>query len=151
MVVDTLKNAVVVPATAIRPGPSGPYVYLLTNGDVAITKNVKVGQQDENIAVVASGLKAGDTVLTSGFGRLADGAKVRVVSDGREGAEKQASDNAGRNSASAPAADERRRRKWDFTRAGRGRVATRRRRRHGARPPPLPKPEDNLKRSEPGR
>ena len=81
MVVDTLKNAVVVPATAIRPGPSGPYVYILTDGDVAITRNVKVSQQDENIAVIASGLKAGDTVLTSGFGRLSDGAKVRIVSD----------------------------------------------------------------------
>ncbi|HXZ15296.1 MAG TPA: efflux RND transporter periplasmic adaptor subunit, partial [Roseiarcus sp.] len=101
MVVDTLKNAVVVPATAIRPGPSGPYVYLLTEGDVAITRNVKVSQQDENIAVVASGLQPGDTVLTSGFGRLSDGAKVRVVSDeppvGEGADDKQAREDASAN------------------------------------------------------
>ena len=101
MVVDTLKNAVVVPATAIRPGPSGPYVYVLTDGEVAITRNVKVSQQDENLAVVASGLKAGDTVLTSGFGRLSDGAKVRVVSDeppvGEGAGDRQARDDAGVN------------------------------------------------------
>ncbi|ARN81521.1 efflux RND transporter periplasmic adaptor subunit [Methylocystis bryophila] len=162
MVVDTLKNAVVVPATAIRPGPSGPYVYLLTNGDVAITKNVKVGQQDENIAVVASGLKAGDTVLTSGFGRLADGAKVRVVSDeppvAEAPGEKQASDNAGQNSGGlAPARGERRRHRE----SGGGANGISRGQEGGAlrpdgagatapaAPPPLPKPEDNLKRSEP--
>jgi multidrug efflux system membrane fusion protein len=105
MVVDTLKNAVVVPATAIRPGPSGPYVYLLTDGDVAVTRNVKVGQQDENLAVIASGLKAGDTVLTSGFGRISDGAKVRIVSDEppvAEGPGEKARNEAGAN-APAPA------------------------------------------------
>ncbi|MFY9656723.1 MAG: efflux RND transporter periplasmic adaptor subunit [Methylocystis sp.] len=113
MVVDTLKNAVVVPATAIRPGPSGSYVYLLANGDVAITRNVKVSQQDENIAVIASGLKGGDTVLTSGFGRLSDGAKVRIVSDEPavgEGPGDKARANAGVNSgAPAPPRGEHRR------------------------------------------
>jgi len=112
MVVDTLKNAVVVPATAIRPGPSGPYVYLLADGE-AITRNVKVGQQDENIAVIASGLKGGDTVLTSGFGRLSDGAKVRIVSDEppvAEGAGDKARDEAGANAGAPPRGERRRNR-----------------------------------------
>jgi multidrug efflux system membrane fusion protein len=165
MVVDTLKNAVVVPATAIRPGPSGPYVYVLTDSDVAITRNVKVSQQDENIAVAASGLKGGDTVLTSGFGRLSDGAKVRVVSDepsaAESGGEKQARDDAGANSgAHAPPRGEYRRNReghsgGNWPRRGDRAQQESEAQPEGARnttapaaPPPL-KPDDSPKRSEP--
>jgi membrane fusion protein, multidrug efflux system len=161
MVVDTLKNAVVVPATAIRPGPSGPYVYVLTEGDLAITRNVKVSQQDENIAVVASGLKAGDTVLTSGFGRLSDGAKVRVVSDeppvGEGGGEKQARDDAGANpGALAPPRGGRRRNReggggGNWPGGGDGPQQGGETRVDGARNVTAPpsKPDDSPKRSEP--
>ena len=160
MVVDTLKNAVVVPATAIRPGPSGPYVYVLSDGDVAITRNVKVSQQDENIAVAASGLKAGDTVLTSGFGRLSDGAKVRVVSDEppvAEGAgEKLARDGAGAG-ALAPPRGEHRRNREGGNRLDRGDRAQQggEAQPEGARNAtaralqPSLKPDDSPKRSEP--
>jgi len=40
---------------------------------------VTTGQQDENIAVVTRGLEAGGQVVTSGFARLSNGAKVHVV------------------------------------------------------------------------
>ena len=161
MVVDTLKNAVVVPATAIRPGPSGPYVYVLTDGDVAITRNVKVNQQDENIAVAASGLRAGETVLTSGFGRLSDGAKVRVVSDeaaiAEGGGEKPPRDGAG---ALAPPRGEHRRNReggGGGTRPGRGDRAQQgsEAQPDGARNATAPalqaplKPDESPKRSEP--
>ncbi len=152
MVVDTLSNAVVVPAMAIRPGPSGPYVYILTDGDLAITRNVKVSQQDENIAVVASGLKGGDTVLTSGFGRISDGAKVRVVSDEPDVAsgtgEKQAQGDAG---ALAPPRGERRRNR-EGGRNPRAQQGGEPRSGGEQEAPALPapaKPDDSPKRSEP--
>jgi multidrug efflux system membrane fusion protein len=79
LVVDTIKQAVVVPSTAIQRGPSGAYVYMLGQNDVATLRNVTTGQQDENIAVVTRGLEAGGQVVTSGFARLSNGAKVHVV------------------------------------------------------------------------
>jgi membrane fusion protein, multidrug efflux system len=79
LVVDTIKQAVVVPSTAIQRGPSGAYVYVLGDDDVATLKNVTTGQQDENIAVVTRGLEPGGHVVTSGFARLSNGAKVHVV------------------------------------------------------------------------
>jgi multidrug efflux system membrane fusion protein len=79
LVVDTIKQAVVVPSTAIQRGPSGAYVYMLGQDDVATLRNVTTGQQDENIAVVTRGLEAGGQVVTSGFARLSNGAKVHVV------------------------------------------------------------------------
>ena len=94
MVVDTVKNALVVPSTAVQPGPSGPYVYILAEGDVAKLRNVTTGFQDDhaNLAVVSQGLSEGDQVVTTGFGRLSDGAKVRVVRGGD--AEKSGDDSA---------------------------------------------------------
>ena len=59
LVVDTIKQAVVVPSTAIQRGPNGAYVYMLGQDDVATLKNVTTGQQDENIAVVTRGLERG--------------------------------------------------------------------------------------------
>jgi multidrug efflux system membrane fusion protein len=79
LIVDTIKRAVVVPSTAIQRGPSGAYVYVLGQDDVATLKNVTTGQQDENVAVVTRGLEAGGQVVTSGFARLSNGAKVHVV------------------------------------------------------------------------
>jgi len=57
LVVDTIKQAVVVPSTAIQRGPSGAYVYMLGQNDVATLRNVTTGQQDENVAVVTRGLE----------------------------------------------------------------------------------------------
>jgi membrane fusion protein, multidrug efflux system len=41
-------------------------------------RSVTTGRQDEHIVVIASGLDPGTTVVTSGFARLFDGAKVHV-------------------------------------------------------------------------
>jgi multidrug efflux system membrane fusion protein len=80
MIVDTIKHAVVVPSPAVQRGPGGAYVYVLEDGDDAVKlRNVTTGQQDENIAVITQGLSAGQRVVTSGFSRLSDGAKVRVT------------------------------------------------------------------------
>jgi multidrug efflux system membrane fusion protein len=40
---------------------------------------VAIGQQDDRQAVIASGLNVGDLVVTTGFARLTDGAKVQVA------------------------------------------------------------------------
>jgi membrane fusion protein, multidrug efflux system len=79
LIVDTIKGAVVVPSTAIQRGPNGAFVYVLNEArDKAALRLVTTGRQDEHIAVVTNGLETGETVVTSGFARLADGAKVRV-------------------------------------------------------------------------
>jgi multidrug efflux system membrane fusion protein len=43
---------------------------------------VKIARQDEKQAVIAEGVKPGDTLVVNGFGRLKDGATV-AVSDGK--------------------------------------------------------------------
>jgi membrane fusion protein, multidrug efflux system len=79
--VDTLSQALVVPTSAVQRGPAGTFSYVIGDGDIATAKPVVVTQQNENDAVVASGLSPGDRVVTTGFANLSDGAKVIIGKD----------------------------------------------------------------------
>jgi multidrug efflux system membrane fusion protein len=79
--VDTLPKAVVVPTSAVQRGPAGTFSYVIGDDDVVSAKPIVVAQQNENDAVIASGLSASDRVVTTGFANLADGAKVIVGKD----------------------------------------------------------------------
>ncbi|MGJ0507237.1 MAG: efflux RND transporter periplasmic adaptor subunit, partial [Methylocystis sp.] len=78
LMLDTIRNATVVPSPAVQRGPNGAFVYVLDGDGRAHMRNVTTGRQDEHTAVIASGLDPGTTVVTSGFARLFDGAKVHV-------------------------------------------------------------------------
>lgn len=78
MELDTIKGAIVVPATAVRQGGDGSFVWLL-NSDQTVTKTtVKTGQATGVQVQITEGLKAGDKVITEGGDRLRDGGKVQL-------------------------------------------------------------------------
>src|SRR5437016_2822392 len=81
--VETLEKAIVVPTSAVQRGPAGTFSYVIGEGDIATAKPVVVTQQNENDAVIASGLTTSDRVVTTGFANLSDGAKVLVGTDDR--------------------------------------------------------------------
>src|SRR5947207_7949378 len=76
--VDTLSQAVVVPTSAVQRGPAGTFSYVIGHGDIVTAKPVVVTQQNENDAVIASGLSSSDRVVTTGFANLSNGAKVII-------------------------------------------------------------------------
>jgi multidrug efflux system membrane fusion protein len=82
VLVDTLKNVIVASTEAIQRGPDGPYVYVVGADNTVSMRAVKVARQDETQAVIAEGVTPGEKLVTSGFGRLKDGASVSV-SDGK--------------------------------------------------------------------
>jgi multidrug efflux system membrane fusion protein len=73
----------VVPTSAVQRGPAGTFSYVIGVGDIATANPVVVTQQNENDAVIASGLTTSDRVVTTGFANLSDGAKVLVGTDDR--------------------------------------------------------------------
>ena len=81
--VDTLSQAMVVPTSAVQRGPAGTFSYVIGDGDIVTAKPVAVTQQNENDAVIASGLSPSDRVVTTGFASLSDGAKVVIGKDGQ--------------------------------------------------------------------
>ncbi|MGY6247823.1 efflux RND transporter periplasmic adaptor subunit [Bosea thiooxidans] len=76
--VDMLKHVVVAPTAAIQRGPNGAYVFAVNDDETVRLVNVKVGQQDETIAVITAGIEPPAKLVTTGFARLTDKAKVRV-------------------------------------------------------------------------
>lgn len=72
------KNVVVVPTPAIQRGPDGPFVFVLKPDDTVHLQKVTVGRQTEDRSVVTAGLTPPAQVVTTGFTRLTDGAKVAV-------------------------------------------------------------------------
>ena len=84
LLVETLHDAVVVPVASVQRGPKGSFVFVITkdkDADAVAMRPVTLGQQDDRQAVVASGIKPGDVVVTTGFSKLADGAHVSVSED----------------------------------------------------------------------
>ena len=78
LLIETERNVVSVPPTAVQRGPLGAYVYLVGANSTVSRKVVQIGHEDESVAVVTAGLQAGDRVVTDGASRLTDGARVTV-------------------------------------------------------------------------
>ena len=78
MELDTIKGAIVVPATAVRQGGDGSFVWLLNSDQTVSKTTVKTGQATGVQVQITEGLKAGDKVITEGGDRLRDGGKVQL-------------------------------------------------------------------------
>ena len=86
LLVDTVKDATVVPVAAIQRGQPGTFVYLARADDTVEIRVVVLGPTDGEKIQVVSGLKPGDQVVVDGTDRLRDGAKIRRPSAPPRGA-----------------------------------------------------------------
>jgi len=77
----TIADAVVVPVSAVRNGANGDFVYVLNDDKTVSQRNVTRGQASPERVVIASGLQAGERVVTEGADRLKDGASVQLAAD----------------------------------------------------------------------
>jgi multidrug efflux system membrane fusion protein len=78
VLVDTLKNQIMVPTTAVRHGPSGDFVWVLQEDKTVKQTAVTTGPGTAETTSIVSGLSAGETVVTDGGDRLRDGASVTL-------------------------------------------------------------------------
>jgi membrane fusion protein, multidrug efflux system len=76
LLVDTKKNVVLVPTTAILRGPQGTYVFGVNSKNAVAVKNVKVADTTGNLSGISSGLTDGDVVVVDGQDKLKDGIVV---------------------------------------------------------------------------
>ncbi|MBI2225804.1 MAG: efflux RND transporter periplasmic adaptor subunit [Betaproteobacteria bacterium] len=72
-------EAVVVPEVAVQPGQEGSFVYLMDAANKVQVQPVKVSRQIGNEVVIASGVKAGDHIITEIPQALQPGATVRLA------------------------------------------------------------------------
>ncbi len=74
--VTTMTGALVVPARAVQAGQGGRYAYVVTADGTVQPRTVELGPAVGDDVVIASGLAAGEQVVTDGQLRLAPGSHV---------------------------------------------------------------------------
>jgi multidrug efflux pump subunit AcrA (membrane-fusion protein) len=87
----TVKDAIAVPASAVFKNDDGAYYVLLAGTDKkAHQKVVQLGVKNAELTQIASGINAGDPVITSGGYALTEGTSIQVGKAG--GGSKDAGD-----------------------------------------------------------
>ena len=98
-ILDTIKDARLVPAQAVQISQSGPFVFILKPDNTVDLRPVKPGQrQDGDMTVIEGGVEPDETVVVTGQLALTPGAKVdpkpynvpQAASEGNPAASKSA-------------------------------------------------------------
>ncbi|MFC5497692.1 efflux RND transporter periplasmic adaptor subunit [Caenimonas terrae] len=118
LMVRTIKDAIVVPVSALRHGNDGDYVFVLNQDRTVAQRPVKAGQATVDKVQIVSGVQLGERVVTEGADRLKDGARVILPGDapggsgggdggggGRGGRRRQGASAPAGNGPAVPAAD----------------------------------------------
>ena len=76
LLVDTMRNLTIVPASAIQRGPQGTYVYAVGGDNTVKIRPVTVALNTATSVGVNGGVNAGEVVVIDGQDKLQDGSKV---------------------------------------------------------------------------
>ncbi|MEX3764149.1 MdtA/MuxA family multidrug efflux RND transporter periplasmic adaptor subunit [Paraburkholderia phenoliruptrix] len=86
LLVNTIKDAVIVPTSAVLNGSMGQFVYVVKPDNTVTVRPVKVGPVDGERTSIKSGLQVGERVVIDGSDRLKEGAKITIPADKPRGA-----------------------------------------------------------------
>lgn len=78
LILDILKEATLVPSSAVQIGQNGPYIFVVKEDSTLDLRQVKPGQPHGDRTVIMEGVQPGELVVTSGQLQLSPGAKVVV-------------------------------------------------------------------------
>lgn len=93
ILVETVKNAVIVPATALLSNAEGATVVMSVGADsLAHEREVEIGIRQSDKVQILKGLQPGEKVITIGGLGLEDKAKVRIVAAGAKDDDKDKDD-----------------------------------------------------------
>jgi membrane fusion protein, multidrug efflux system len=79
LLLDTRHDGLTVPASAVLQGPQGAYAYVINADSSVAIRSIKIAQISEGQALIDSGLKANEQVVTDGQYKLQSGAHVTVL------------------------------------------------------------------------
>ena len=82
LLVDTMHNLTIVPASAIQRGPQGTYVYAVGGDHSVKIHPVTVALTTATTIGLSGGINAGDVVVVDGQDKLQDGSKVIATMGG---------------------------------------------------------------------
>jgi multidrug efflux system membrane fusion protein len=83
LLIDVLKNVVVVPASTIQRGSQGTYLYVVKDDQTAELRPVNIKSTEGNDVALASGVEPGEMVVLEGMDKIQDGSRVDVQTPGQ--------------------------------------------------------------------
>jgi membrane fusion protein, multidrug efflux system len=78
LLLETRKNALTMPASAIQRGPQGTFTYMVDANNKVQVQPVQIALAQGSTVVIASGVQPGDKVVTDGQEKLQPGTRVSV-------------------------------------------------------------------------
>lgn len=100
LLVDTLKDVVVIPDNAVQRGPNGLYTFVVGDDDKASPQPIRVSQSGDGESVVEQGLTPGQRVVVAGQYRLQSGSVVQPTEAAPSNAPGKEAENSARKAAS---------------------------------------------------
>jgi membrane fusion protein, multidrug efflux system len=88
LLVDTLRDAIVIPSSAILHGAPGTYVYVVKADNTVAVRKVTLGPAQGERQSIIAGLEAGESVVVDGSDKLREGAKITLPEAGDAGSPK---------------------------------------------------------------
>jgi len=79
LLLETRKDGIVVPSSAVQRGPEGTFAFAVQEGQSVKMQPLKVAQMENGEALIDEGLKDGDIVVVDGQYKLRDGAHVKAI------------------------------------------------------------------------
>src|SRR6476646_2283422 len=79
LILTTKKGATVIPASVVQRGPQGTYAYVIKTDKTVEMRPIKVAQTEANVALIDSGLEAGEQVVVDGQYKLQPGTHVELT------------------------------------------------------------------------
>ncbi|MCX6967627.1 MAG: efflux RND transporter periplasmic adaptor subunit [Verrucomicrobia bacterium] len=79
LLLDIIKDAVLIPNEALQIGQVGPFVFVVKTDATVELRKVKPGQRQGDAVVVQEGLKPSETVVVTGQIALAPGTRVQIA------------------------------------------------------------------------
>lgn len=76
LLLETRKDAVTIPVSAVQRGPQGTFTYLVDDKNTVQIRPIQIALTQGNFAVIASGVQPGDRVVTDGQEKLQPGSHV---------------------------------------------------------------------------
>ncbi len=97
IILSVQHDAVAVPLGAIQRGPNGDYVWTVAANGTAHQAAITIAESSDGQAIIKSGLKAGQNVVTNGQFALVNGAHTQILKAGTTSLDGMAIQNAGTN------------------------------------------------------
>jgi len=79
LLLETRRNGLTIPASAVQQGPNGSFVWVISPDETVQTRPVVVSQLGEGQVLINSGLQADEKIVVDGQYRLVAGSHVREL------------------------------------------------------------------------